>query len=315
MTRFNLNLLASLCENNNPANNRIGGQTPKSMSSNLNNNDSLTPNHNLIGQTSAVVENNPMTSSFLKTSPVSSNRQNSACIQSSTLNTSMLEQLDQLPDFGFNENLTNTKGAATNPTNSSFNLSKTPSDRGLNDSSITTSNELNAIGRVSSLASPASTDHQPSLERSSHERLSHDRSSLSTPNQNQQSKNGKTTMAIRCKFGHLGSNKGQFSSPHGFCLGAEEEIVIADTYNHRICVFNKNGEFLYQFGLAGKEDGQLWHPRKVSNQRSSSELSPNLGVSLYLIVLVSNLKSPGGGYQNTSGQSGRATEVCGLRSR
>lgn len=80
------------------------------------------------------------------------------------------------------------------------------------------------------------------------------------------SKTGKVSMAIRYKFGHLGSNKGQFSSPHGFCLGADEEIVIADTYNHRICVFNKSGEFLYQFGNQGKEEGELFHPRKVSSR-------------------------------------------------
>lgn len=55
-----------------------------------------------------------------------------------------------------------------------------------------------------------------------------------------------------------------FSSPHGFCLGIEEEIVIADTYNHRISVFNKNGEFIHQFGSPGKENGELWHPRKVT---------------------------------------------------
>ena len=72
-------------------------------------------------------------------------------------------------------------------------------------------------------------------------------------------------MQIRWKFGHLGSNKGQFSSPHGFCLGVDEEIVIADTFNHRICVFDKTGEFKYQFGVPGKEEGELWHPRKVRN--------------------------------------------------
>ena len=30
--------------------------------------------------------------------------------------------------------------------------------------------------------------------------------------------------------------KGQFNSPHGFCLGLEEEIIVADTNNHRIQV-------------------------------------------------------------------------------
>ena len=37
----------------------------------------------------------------------------------------------------------------------------------------------------------------------------------------------------RCKFGQLGPGKGQFNSPHGFCLGVEEEIIVADTNNHR----------------------------------------------------------------------------------
>lgn len=71
-------------------------------------------------------------------------------------------------------------------------------------------------------------------------------------------------MQIRCKFGQLGTSKGQFSSPHGFCLGMDEEIVIADTNNHRICVYDKTGEFRSSFGNAGKDEGQLWYPRKVS---------------------------------------------------
>ena len=45
-------------------------------------------------------------------------------------------------------------------------------------------------------------------------------------------------MQIRCKFGTLGEFQGQFQSPHGFCMGRDEEIVVADTYNHRIQVLN-----------------------------------------------------------------------------
>ena len=29
-------------------------------------------------------------------------------------------------------------------------------------------------------------------------------------------------------------------------------------------VFEKNGTFRYQFGIPGKEEGQLWYPRKVN---------------------------------------------------
>lgn len=43
-----------------------------------------------------------------------------------------------------------------------------------------------------------------------------------------------TPMEIRSKFGALGAARGQFNSPHGFCLGLEEEIIVADTNNHRI---------------------------------------------------------------------------------
>lgn len=70
-------------------------------------------------------------------------------------------------------------------------------------------------------------------------------------------------MQIRIKFGQLGGQKGQFSSPHGFCLGVDEEIVIADTNNHRICIFDKSGDFKHSFGVPGKDEAQLWYPRKV----------------------------------------------------
>ena len=50
-------------------------------------------------------------------------------------------------------------------------------------------------------------------------------------------------MNIRCKFGNLGPDRGQFHSPHGFCMGLNEDIVVADTYNHRIQV-TKNSSLL-----------------------------------------------------------------------
>ena len=43
-----------------------------------------------------------------------------------------------------------------------------------------------------------------------------------------------TSMQIRNKFGQLGPSKGQFNSPHGFCLGNDEDIIVADTNNKSI---------------------------------------------------------------------------------
>lgn len=58
-------------------------------------------------------------------------------------------------------------------------------------------------------------------------------------------------LPFRSKFGQLGPGKGQFNSPHGFCLGMDEDIVVADTNNHRIQIFEKTGDFKYQFGQPG----------------------------------------------------------------
>uniref|UniRef100_A0A915JNI6 Brain tumor protein n=1 Tax=Romanomermis culicivorax TaxID=13658 RepID=A0A915JNI6_ROMCU len=73
------------------------------------------------------------------------------------------------------------------------------------------------------------------------------------------------SISIRCKIGSLGPGVSQFNSPHGFCLAPSEDIVVADTNNHRIQIFDKNGNFKGQFGVAGKEEGQLWYPRKVEH--------------------------------------------------
>lgn len=75
-------------------------------------------------------------------------------------------------------------------------------------------------------------------------------------------------MTIKNKFGQLGSDRNCFSSPHGFCLGIDDDIVIADTNNHRVCIYDKNGDFKLHFGDQGKEEGQLWYPRKVRKQCS-----------------------------------------------
>lgn len=56
------------------------------------------------------------------------------------------------------------------------------------------------------------------------------------PNSTHTRSNKVNPMQVRNKFGQLGPSKGQFNSPHGFCLGLEEDIIVADTNNHRIQV-------------------------------------------------------------------------------
>ncbi|CAH8828622.1 unnamed protein product [Trichobilharzia szidati] len=76
-------------------------------------------------------------------------------------------------------------------------------------------------------------------------------------------------MNILTKWGALGCELGRLNSPHGFCLGFDEEIVVADTYNHRIQIFSKQGKFVSFFGVSGRVDGLMWYPRKVAIIRQS----------------------------------------------
>ncbi|MFH4975993.1 hypothetical protein AB6A40_002702 [Gnathostoma spinigerum] len=70
-------------------------------------------------------------------------------------------------------------------------------------------------------------------------------------------------LTLRWHTGGMGSGAEQFSSPHGFCLGLDDEILIADTNNHRIQILSKSGKMMGQFGIPGAEDGHLFYPKKI----------------------------------------------------
>ena len=48
--------------------------------------------------------------------------------------------------------------------------------------------------------------------------------------------------------------------------------MVADTNNHRIQIFDKEGRFKFQFGECGKRDGQLLYPNRVAVVKSSGDI-------------------------------------------
>ncbi|KAK0410040.1 hypothetical protein QR680_004909 [Steinernema hermaphroditum] len=73
-------------------------------------------------------------------------------------------------------------------------------------------------------------------------------------------------LELRLKFVRgtsLGCSDSQFNAPQGFTIGPDDDIVIADTNNHRIVVISSENEFKGFFGNAGADDGYLYYPRKV----------------------------------------------------
>ncbi|CAD6208110.1 GSCOCG00010373001-RA-CDS [Cotesia congregata] len=59
------------------------------------------------------------------------------------------------------------------------------------------------------------------------------------------------------KFGMRGSGAGCFTWPRGLAVGPDNSIVVADSSNHRVQVFDGNGNFVKEFGTYGSGEGEF----------------------------------------------------------
>jgi DNA-binding beta-propeller fold protein YncE len=71
-----------------------------------------------------------------------------------------------------------------------------------------------------------------------------------------------TFVGIFAGTGEKGSGDGEFNAPRGIMvLGSSGEVVVADCGNHRVQIFDSEGNYKRQFGTKGKEaDGQFSCP-------------------------------------------------------
>jgi len=73
-----------------------------------------------------------------------------------------------------------------------------------------------------------------------------------------------TDYALTRTWGGNGVGDGQFIRPHDLDFSpSEDKLYIVDRDNNRIQVFNKNGTFLFKWGLLGQEDGNFILPYGV----------------------------------------------------
>ena len=64
-------------------------------------------------------------------------------------------------------------------------------------------------------------------------------------------------------FGRSGNGPGELSRPEGLGLDAQDRVYVADSCNHRIQVFSRDGAFLRAYGRAGKGLGELSYPYDI----------------------------------------------------
>jgi DNA-binding beta-propeller fold protein YncE len=63
-----------------------------------------------------------------------------------------------------------------------------------------------------------------------------------------------------------GSGDGEFICARGITvLGSSGEVAVADCNNHRVQIFDSEGNYKRQFGTEGKEDGQFYRPSGLAS--------------------------------------------------
>ena len=68
-------------------------------------------------------------------------------------------------------------------------------------------------------------------------------------------------------FGSEGSGNAQFCRPWGICCDQQGHVIVGDRSNHRVQVFDSNGQFKHMFGTEGMRPGQFNRPAGVAVTR------------------------------------------------
>ena len=70
----------------------------------------------------------------------------------------------------------------------------------------------------------------------------------------------RTESEALASWGSAGAGDGQLNAPRNLAVGPDGSIYVADSGNHRIQVFDENGNFLMQWGSEGTGPGQFSEP-------------------------------------------------------
>ena len=71
-------------------------------------------------------------------------------------------------------------------------------------------------------------------------------------------------------FGQRGSSAGMFMNPWGVAVNERDEIAVTDFNNHRVQIFNSDGNYLRSFGQQGNKNGEFNRPKGVAFHKNGN---------------------------------------------
>ena len=80
-------------------------------------------------------------------------------------------------------------------------------------------------------------------------------------------------------FGKPGTGDGEFNRAEGLDVDAQDRIYVADSCNHRIQIFSRDGKWLKTYGKAGRGLGELSYPFDVRVDRAGRQYVCEFGNS------------------------------------
>jgi ABC-type Fe3+ transport system permease subunit/DNA-binding beta-propeller fold protein YncE len=80
-------------------------------------------------------------------------------------------------------------------------------------------------------------------------------------------------------FGKLGTGPGEFNRPEGVGTDSQDRIYVADSCNHRIQIFTREGRFIQTYGKAGEGLGELSYPYDIKVDRAGRQYVSEFGNS------------------------------------
>jgi DNA-binding beta-propeller fold protein YncE len=90
---------------------------------------------------------------------------------------------------------------------------------------------------------------------------------------------GPATARVLNSFGHPGNGPGEFNRPEGLCVDAQDRLYVADSCNHRIQIFSREGKLVRTYGKAGSGPGELSYPYDICVDNSGRQYVCEFGNS------------------------------------
>ena len=71
-------------------------------------------------------------------------------------------------------------------------------------------------------------------------------------------------------FGKEGLSVGEFKCPWGVAVNSKDEIAVTDSSNHRVQIFNSDGNYLRSFGRQDNKAGEFNYPRGITFHKNGN---------------------------------------------